>query len=904
MQLNQWECRAVAPGTVTDPASLDALDALTGDWVAMSVPGTAASAVALAASGGSLPPGAPRLGDDADQWDWWFRCTVALDDLWPDPGRGVARLRFDGIATLGEVWWNRELVLETDNMFRAYDVEVPLVGNSNGAAGGSSGSGVAELLVRCASVQAAVRSMKGRPRWRTDLVADQQLRRIRTTLFGRQPGWTGTRAPVGPWRPVELTPIGARDLRRVWLDATVVDSGAPVRGRAGGTVGGRVEVAIEFDEPVSGAAQVHCGGATAALVPDALVPEARIPDALLPDTLVLESGQSARWVATLDLDEVERWWPATHGAQPLYPVTLEWADSLVDSPTGNPPTAIPNGDAIELGSVGFRTIDLGPADAPTLSVNDQTVFLRGVCWTPVDSLSFAPSVDDVRAALTRFRNAGMNLIRVVGTAVYEDEQFHQLCDELGLMVWQDLMFARMDYPFDDEAFAANVAAELVDVAERLRSHPSTAVLCGGTEIAQQVAMLGRDIDPATLVGPQVESQIRALLPGVAFVDGTPTGGTHPFTVDVGFAHYFGVGGYRRPLSDARTSGVRFASECLAFSHVPNDEAVDEVLAGGHAVGDPTWAAGVPRDRATPWDFEDVRDHYVRLLYGVDTVALRSTDPEWYLDLGRAAGSKVLTTVLAEWRRPNSGCGGAIILEGGDTRPGAGAGTVDDRGRLKPAYFGLARALAPVALTVVDEGLNGLDVWAYNDSPVPLDGTLVVEAFSADALVATASAPLEVQPHSAQRVRAEEVLGTFIDVTDAFRFGPSPIAGVVARWIPQGADGERAGVDGGDSGGDFGATWARASYTPQRRAPITRTDLGLSAISRQIADDLYEIDVSARRYAEFVLVECRGGVVTDSGFDVEPGGTVTVTASTDGPLRARVRALTSDRSIPVVPAPES
>src|SRR6185437_1986057 len=158
-------------------------------------------------------------------------------------------------------------------------------------------------------------------------------------------------------------------------------------------------------------------------------------------------------------------------------------------------------------------------------------------------------------------------------------------------------------------------AEAGEVLAALAGRPSLAVVCGNSEIEQQVAMLG--LDPAMgrgeLFGELLPAALERSGADAIYVPSAPSGGARPFRPDQGVANYYGVGGYRRPLADARLAGVRFAAECLAFANVPDEAGVEAVLPdapGDVVVHHPRWKAGVPRDVGTGWDFEDVRDHYL------------------------------------------------------------------------------------------------------------------------------------------------------------------------------------------------------------------------------------------------------------------------------------------------------
>src|SRR5262249_44933840 len=131
---------------------------------------------------------------------------------------------------------------------------------------------------------------------------------------------------------------------------------------------------------------------------------------------------------------------------------------------------------------------------------------------------------------------------------------------------------------------------------------------------------------------------------------------------------------------------------------------------------PAWKRGVQRDQGADWDFEDVRDHYLKLLYSEDPIALQSADPSRYLELSRMVSGEVMAEVFGEWRRAASPCRGGIILWSSDLQPGAGWGILDSHGRPKAAYWFLKRALAACTVWTTDEGLNGIDVHVSNDGP--------------------------------------------------------------------------------------------------------------------------------------------------------------------------------------------
>ncbi|HEY8087866.1 MAG TPA: hypothetical protein VIF09_08475, partial [Polyangiaceae bacterium] len=538
--------------------------------------------------------------------------------------------------------------------------------------------------------------------------------------------------------------------------------------------------------------------------------------------------------------DATRWWPSTHGEPALHPVRI---DVTVGGRTL----------AVNLGETGFRSVGLDRGEGRfALRVNGVNVFCRGAVWTPLDVVGLHETGDSLDAALRSARDAGMNMLRLSGVMSYATSAFHDACDRLGILVWQDFMFANMDYPGDDASFAGSVRAEASQVVDRLQLSPSLALLCGSTEIQQQVAMLGltREHWSSALFEELLPRVASGALPGVPYVPSTPSGGALPFRVDSGVSHYYGVGAYRRPIEDARRARVRFTAECLGFANVPGAQTVEELEADSPS--QPAWKARVPRDRGTSWDFDDIRDHYVGRLFGVDPHELRMTDVARYLELGRLATGEAMCGAMTEWRRAGSECGGAIVWFLRDLWRGAGWGVVDADGRPKAAYYFLKRTLQPIALLSTDEGLNGLAFHVVNDGPRELRARVKLTLYRGEVSVAEGAAAVTVQPHSVAELSADAILGRFVDTTYAYRFGP-PGHEVAVGILEDAA----------------GAALSRTFHLVDPR-PL-RGDPGLQAYAEPVGTGDWLVTAQATRFARAVAFDVRGYEPDDDFFHIEPGG---------------------------------
>jgi beta-mannosidase len=793
-----WELASSDPGAHDDPQSLADLQ-----WSAATVPGTVA---------GALGPAAHET--DLDARDWWFRTTFSAAPAGTDERLA---LRLDGVATIGEVYLDGERVLDSESMFAHHRVPVRLCGDEH------------ELVICCRALAPRLAQRRTpRARWRT-AVANGNLRFHRTMLMGRAPGFAPGPAVVGPYRSVVLQ-----------RDRTVAIRGPRLRAELTGR-DGRLTVSATAESLAEGDA---IASASLALTPDGVGAE-----------LALSPGQggAVTMAGQLIVPDAERWWPHTHGHPALYDAMLVIATARGERVTW------------PLGRIGFRDLrtegDL-EADGLRLSVNGVPIFARGAVWTPLTGSAGEGGPGQLRSRLQRLVEAGMNMVRIPGTACYETAEFHDLCDELGILVWQDFMFANLDYPEGDAAFMEAVEQEACQVLDDLGHRPSLAVLCGGSEVAQQVAMLG--LDPALAGGPLYGE----LLPRVVrdgevqapYIPSTPWGGELPFRTDRGVAHYYGVGAYLRPLEDARRAEVTFASECLAFANVPDEAALRDLGHGlAPAPGSAQWKRGVPRDTGAGWDFDDVRDHYLQRLFGVDPVTLRSFDPERYLDLSRQVTGEVMAEVFGEWRRAASPCAGGLVLWLADREPGAGWGLLDHRGEPKVAYHHLRRALAPVAVWSSDEGLGGIVAHVANDRPDDLRAHLRISLYRhLEILVAEETVAVELPAFGAQALNVEAVLGRFVDVSWAYRFGP-PAQDVIVCSL------ERAGA-----GSLQTEVLSQTSRFPSARplAAGTPEALRVSA-SLEVTDGEPRLTVTSEHFLYGVRAIISDHVVSDDAFFVEP-----------------------------------
>ncbi|XP_070394202.1 beta-mannosidase-like isoform X2 [Dermacentor albipictus] len=375
------------------------------------------------------------------------------------------RLVAHGIDTVCTVTLNGVNVLKTENMFIRYEVGVRLVLRRNNS-----------IVVSCQSpVLYALRKHEERTRVSSPVLPlcppPIQRGHCHVNLIRKMPcsfswDWGPSFPSTGIWKTIELEAYDRAVIRDVTVSTT------PQRTAYGG-LGWVINVGVFFKlaprAPKHGTIFISLGDIL-------LGSKTVILKKLKTRTQSFQelSGEVKISVVVPQAIEIDRWWPTGYGSQKLYQlnVTMSIDDELCD----------------KMIKFGFRTVELQEDAIDGVDegakfyfrINGVPIFAKGSNWVPADIFPERVTEEYVRELLQSAKDANMNMIRVWGGGIYESDYFYDLADELGIMIWQDLMFCVSRYPAD-EAFLRSVAVEVHQQVRRLQRHPSLIVWVGNNE---------------------------------------------------------------------------------------------------------------------------------------------------------------------------------------------------------------------------------------------------------------------------------------------------------------------------------------------------------------------------------------------------------------------------------------
>ncbi|MDX1439833.1 MAG: hypothetical protein R3284_08030, partial [Rubricoccaceae bacterium] len=611
---------------------------VSGDWTVRSqdgriepveapVPGVVHTALREA---GIIPD--PHFGDNEQRLGWVDSTTWVYETkLYMPPAMAKPELVFDGLDTIADVYVDGELVLSADNMFRQWRVLLDPTRESFDL----------QIVFHPAA-----------------LVADQQAAEypyplpesprmfVRKAAYHFGWDWGPRFVTAGPWKGVFLEDATVPRLEGTYLrtlsiseDVADVEFVTSIRNANSDNV--EIVVRLNGEEMIRSVIALDGNG------------EIRLP---------------------FSVNQPRLWWPRGSGEAYLYDMVAE--------------VSVGNQTITEQLDVGIRTIQLDTSDDVfQFVVNGDSVFVKGSNSAPLTSL-YPASVERHRTVLQAAADANMNMIRVWGGGVYEDDLFYDLADSLGIMVWQDFMFANALYP-DINEFLANVGQEATEQVSRLRRHPSIALWCGNNEIKEgwfnwgwQEAFGYSEAD-STALWHGYQKLFEELLPAVvdehqpdvSYWPSSPSNGWgNDIAYEEGDVHYWGVWWGREPFESYREKVGRFNSE-YGFQAYPVEATVR------------TFADSLTEESAAfrnhqkhPHGFEWLRE-YAEMTFGHVP-----EDPELWRYMTQVMQAEGVGMAIAAHRANKPRTMGTLYWQLNDVWPAISWSSMDVFGRWKPLHY--------------------------------------------------------------------------------------------------------------------------------------------------------------------------------------------------------------------------
>ena len=663
---------------------------LSGDWHLSDAAGDYACAMTLPGDGitalhaaGLIPDPYFGRNEHGLRWiadrDWVVRRTVILDD--PD-----VMLEVTGLDCLAEVYWNGAKVLSASNAFRRYQEDL-----GTHAVKGENTVEIRfpaitkELGARTATLPFPVPSVHDHP----EMGAMQPFKGanlIRKTACDFGWDWNIALAPFGVTGAIVLLPAAAPRIEAVRV--TQAWRGEAVN----------VHVTIDTSNASGATLMAEFAGQT--------------------KTFGFDNGARGMTTAfTFPVETPDRWWPAGQGDQPLYDLTVTIGADMHHL------------------RVGLREMEhVTTPDAAGASflfrVNGRPIFAKGANWIPADALAGRITRDAVCDLLQSAVDAHMNMIRVWGGGRYEPDWFYDLCDEMGLMVWQDFMFACNLYPSTPD-FLADVRKEVRDQVARLQYHACIALWCGDNEL---VGALGwfresqedrdRYLVSYDRLNRTIEGALREVAPEANWWPSSPSLGPIDFRdgwhVDgKGDMHFWSVWHENKDFDEYRKIAPRFCSE-FGFQSYPSMPVIEGFTD--------------PQDRniASP-----VLESHQKNPGGNERIAATMFRyfrwPEKFDDfvwLSQIQQGLAIKTAVTQWRSLKPHCMGTLYWQLNDTWPVCSWSSLDHGGGWKLLHHMARRFYAPVTVVAVPDG-DAIRLVAVNDMPDPVTLGLKAAALAPD-----------------------------------------------------------------------------------------------------------------------------------------------------------------------------
>jgi beta-mannosidase len=777
-----------------------------------------------------------------DETDWLYEGEFFYDQ----PVDCPVYIKFHGLDTIAEISLNGTPIASTDNMFIAHEFRIDHLLQTGPD---SDGKNTIEVIFRSAKLLGIRRQQQWNegidaitPHW--DGWAPRSLIRKAQYMFGWD--WGPVLISCGIWQPVEIIKVPTARLLDWSYSFEIIDGQADIEitntiGRTGDSLANPLRLRLTVGN------------------------ETTIVD-------IPRTNASCTVIGNVHLSNPSLWQPNglnRSGESPaLYSLSVEIIDSQnkrIDS---------------RMSKIGIRKIELlhqpdddGLGEGFQFQVNGHGVFAKGANWIPNSSypaVTNTTSLGALRERIEQARDAGFNMLRVWGGGLYETEEFYNICDELGIMVWQDFAYGCAYYP-DTGEYAEAARSEAIAAVRRIRNHPSLALWCGNNENNTMYCSNWHDLSPTRHVGEKLYHKIlpevvAAESPDIPYWPSSPYGGANPACDEFGDCHNWDVWHGRGDWTNYTDSNARFCSE-FGFASSCSLTAWNAVLASKDRS---------PRSNVVRWHDKTRKGYETYLGYvGIHYPEIETLqDLVYYSQINQADALKF---GVEHYRRNMGRCWGTLFWQLNDCWPVQSWAVIDSLGQPKAAYYAAKKFYAPVLLSLKQEG-ESVKAYIISDLRETLTGiiTLSVEAFDGS-ILDTVSAQIEVGPNQSKAVADIQLLSAKNIVTKTFIHG---------RFTANGSEAP--------------SRLAENILLPAEPKDLELAPLAIEISLKEICTNLVEMSITARSFTPSIWIrhiDDKPLNASDNFFHVAAGETRTVTmANPDGLPLAQFAKLLLIRSM--------
>jgi len=606
--------------------------------------------------------------------DFTYRTSFTADGM---ENYDKVMLVFEGIDTLADIYINDSFLAAVNNMHRTWQFDIKSFLKADNKL---------ELVLHSPTKFIEAENEKDPILGQEDAMRGMAYLRKAHCMFGWD--W-GPRLPdAGIWKPVKLIAYNEARIDSVNIRQKHSD--------------GRVMLSFDIDIDKIGEEHIRRFGRD----------DKRLEGLCLSGKLTMPCGcerelTHEELLKGIELENPKLWWPNGFGEQPLYTVEISLLSAANSNESGKSDS---ENDCIVLDClskrIGLRTMTMHRekdqyGESFYHEVNGVSIFAMGADYIPEDNILPRTNRERTYELLLQAKNANHNCVRVWGGGHYPEDWFYDACDELGLMVWQDFMFACAVYNLTDE-FEANIRAEFIDNIKRIRNHASLGLWCGNNEM-EMFVMQGvwvnkpsQKFDYVKMYEYIIPQVLKEYDPDTFYWPASPSSGgcfDDPNAENRGDVHYWDVWHGSKPITEYRKFYFRYVSE-FGFQSFPSLKTCESFTE--------------PEDRNI---FSYVMEKHQRnsvangkIMNYMEQTFLYPTNFDTVLYASQLLQAEAIRYGVEHFRRNRGRCMGAVVWQLNDCWPVASWSSIDYYGRWKALHYYEKRFFAPIMISCAEEGI--------------------------------------------------------------------------------------------------------------------------------------------------------------------------------------------------------